>query len=125
MVTVFGEVMSKEKRRDCRVFFDMPAELRVDDDSYPVGQIANLSLGGCLLSIKDDLPLGAECRLIIDNAPQGLKIEIDGIVIRNDAETIGVQFTQIEPDNLAHLRNIIKYTLPFLKYQPSGLIRSS
>ena len=76
---------------------------------------------------KDNLQIGAECNLtiVIDNTPPGLKIDVNGLIVRNDSETTAIQFTQIEPDNLYHLRNIIKYTLPFLKYHPVGRDRSS
>jgi len=65
--------MSEEKRRDGRIFFDIPAELTIAETSYPVEQIANLSLGGCLLGIKNNLRIGAECKLtfLIDNTTRG------------------------------------------------------
>ena len=118
--------MLNERRRDGRVFFDMPAELTIADTSYPVEQIANLSLGGCLLGIKDNLQIGAECNLtiVIDNTPPGLKIDVNGLIVRNDSATTAIKFTQIEPADLYHLRNIIKYTLPFLKYHPVSRDRS-
>ena len=119
--------MFNEKRRNDRIFFDMPAELTVADTSYPVSQIANLSLGGCLLGIRANQQIGAECKLtiLVDNIPPGLKIDVNGLMVRNEAETIAIQFTRIEPDDLYHLRNIIKYTLPFLKYHPVNRDRSS
>ena len=122
-----GDVMLKERRRDGRIFFDMPAELTIADTSYPVEQIANLSLGGCLLGIKDNLRIGAECKLTIkiDNTSPGLMIDVNGVIVRSETETTAIKFTQIEPDSLYHLRNIIKYTLPFLKYHPVSRDRSS
>ena len=122
-----GDVMLKERRQDGRIFFDMPAELTIANTSYPVEQIANLSLGGCLLGIKDNLRIGAECNLTIkiDNTPPGLKIDVNGVIVRNNSSTTAIKFTKIEPDNLYHLRNIIKYTLPFLKYHPVGRDGSS
>ncbi len=103
--------MSEEKRRFSRIFFDMRAELIFADTNYTVKQIANLSIGGCLLEIKDDLPVGAGCilRIILDDTPQGLKVEVNGEIVRNDAEIVGVKFTQIDPGNLFHLQNIIQY----------------
>lgn len=103
--------MTEEKRRFSRIFFDMPAELIVADISYPIEQITNLSIGGCLLKMKDDLPVGAECKIIIllDDTPQGLRVEVNGEIIRNDADTIGIKFTLINPDDLIHLQNIIRY----------------
>ncbi len=117
--------MSEEKRRSDRIFSDMPAEITVDDTSYTVRQILNLSLGGCLMEIKDNLPVGAECtiKILIDGTLQGLRVDADGEIVRNDAETVGIKFTRIGPDSLFHLRNIIRYSLPILKYNPGSRSR--
>lgn len=103
--------MAEDKRRFSRIFFDMPAELTLADTSYVVEQIANLSIGGCLLKIKDDLPVGAECKItiILNDTPPGLRVEVLGEIVRNDAETVGIKFTRINPDDLNHLQNIIRY----------------
>jgi c-di-GMP-binding flagellar brake protein YcgR len=103
--------MAEEKRRFSRIFFDMPTELTVADTSYTIEQMANLSIGGCLLKIEDDLPVGAECKIIIllNDMPQGLRVEVNGEIVRNDAETVGIKFTRINPDDLIHLQNIIRY----------------
>jgi c-di-GMP-binding flagellar brake protein YcgR len=103
--------MAEEKRRFSRIFFDMPTELTVADTSYPVEQIANLSIGGCLLKIKDALPVGSECKIaiILKAPPHDLRVEVIGKIVRNDAETVGIKFTRIDPDDLIHLQNIIRY----------------
>lgn len=103
--------MSEDKRRFSRIFFDMPAELIVAGTSYTIEQIANLSIGGCLLEINDDLTVGAECKfaIILNDASQGLRVEVNGEIVRNDTETVGIKFTRIDPDNLNHLQNIIRY----------------
>jgi hypothetical protein len=103
--------MVEDKRRFSRIFFDMPAEFIVADTSYSIEQIANLSIGGCLLRIKDDLPVGAECKIVIflNDAQQGLRVEVNGEIVRNDADSVGIKFTRINPDDLTHLQNIIRY----------------
>jgi c-di-GMP-binding flagellar brake protein YcgR len=103
--------MAEDKRRFSRIFYDMPAELTVADTSYTIEQIANLSIGGCLLKIEDDIPVGAECKfaIILNDTPQDLKVEVNGEIVRSDAETVGIKFTRINPDDLVHLQNIIRY----------------
>ena len=117
--------MSEEKRRSDRIISDMPAEVTVAETSYTVRQIVNLSVGGCLLEIKDNLPVGAECsiRILIDGTLQGLRVDADGEIVRNDAETVGIKFTRIEPDSRFHLQNIVRYSLPILKYNPGSRSR--
>lgn len=103
--------MAEDKRRFSRIFLDMPAELTVAETSYTIERIANLSIGGCLLKIKDDFPIGAECQfaIILNDPPQDLRVNVNGEIVRSDAETVGIKFTRINPDDLIHLQNIIRY----------------
>lgn len=117
--------MSEEKRRSDRIFSDMPAEITVADTRYTVQQILNLSVGGCLLEVEDSLPVGAECTvtILIDGTPQGLHVDAAGEIVRSDAETVGIKFTQMGPDSRFHLQNIVRYSLPILKCNPAGRSR--
>ena len=117
--------MSEEKRQYSRIFFAMPAELTLADISYHVNQIVNLSVGGCLLEIKDNLSVGAECeiKILIDGTPQGLRVDANGEIVRNDAETVGIKFTRIDPESLFHLQNIVRFSLPILKFNPESRSR--
>ena len=93
--------MSDEKRRTRRILSDMPAELTVANARYTVKQILNLSVGGCLLAIKDNLPTGAECalKILIDGTPDGLRVDANGQIVRNSqldnagANQVNVSFT--------------------------------
>ena len=112
--------MPIEKRSESRVFFDMPAEFTVDDTVYNVRQLANLSVGGCLLNVTDDLQEGAGCHLqiLIEGHPMGVKVDATGLIVRNEPEAVAMKFTLIDQESLFHLKNIIKYSLPLLKYNP-------
>ncbi len=103
--------MVEDKRRFSRIFFNMPTELTIADSSYTVERIENLGIGGCLLKIKDDLPIGAECKIaiLLSDEPQSLRVEVSGEIVRSDEETVGIKFTRIGPDDLNHLQNIIRY----------------
>ena len=118
--------MPEEKRRFDRIFSDMSAEITVADTSFTVQQIVNLIVGGCLLEITDNLPVGAECtvKILIDGTQKGLRVRAVGEIIRNDPETVGVKFTRIGPDSLFHLQNIVRYSLPILKCNPDSRSRS-
>lgn len=103
--------MSQEKRRFSRIVFDLPAELTVGDINFTTERLANLSVGGCLFELNEELPLGAECKLKIslDNTPEGLRVEVFGEIVRSDAGAISIKFTKIDPDSLFHLHNIVRY----------------
>lgn len=104
----------------------MLAELTVANTCHAAKQILNLSVGGCLLEIKDNLPVGVECtiKIIIDGTQQGLRVDAEGEIVRNDSETVGIQFTRMGPDSLLHLQNIVRYSLPILKYNPKSRFRT-
>ena len=57
--------MTDEKRRFTRFPFKMKAELTVGSKRYKVDKINNLSIGGCLLSISEDMRTGKPCSLRI------------------------------------------------------------
>lgn len=101
--------MVDEKRRFSRIVFNVRAKLSTSSNEYYVDRIVNLSVGGCLLEIFDNLPSGIECSvtILLDRMAPG--VEIFGRVVRVNAEGVGIQFTRIDPENLFHLQNIIKY----------------
>jgi hypothetical protein len=112
--------MRKERRRFSRIFFNMPAVLNLGGISYTVPEICNLSVGGCLLDIMEDLPVGAECKITIyvEGTAKGLRIDIVGEIVRNDVNIVGVKFNTMSSDSYFNLTNIVKYRLPFMKYIP-------
>jgi hypothetical protein len=117
--------MSEEKRRASRILSDMPAELVVANTCYSAKQILNLSMGGCLLEIGDNLPVGVACtvKILIDGTGQGLRVDAEGEIVRSDSKTIGIKFTGMDSDSLFHLKNIVRFSLPILKYNPGSRSR--
>lgn len=108
--------MEKVRRRFQRIPFDVPAQLSVAGVIYHADTISNLSIGGCLFPFPPDLRLKEEstCRLAIQlnkkiSKPQVL---VTGEVIYSDQGMAGIKFTQIEPESLFHLQNIIRYNAP-------------
>lgn len=101
--------MTAEKRRFSRIFFNVRARLAIGEKVYEVERIVNLSVGGCLLEIKDDLPLGQECKFTILLPRMAPGIDVFGEIIRSGSGETSVKFIRITPDNLVHLQNIIRY----------------
>lgn len=106
--------MTVEKRRFSRVIFKMAAELVVEEEVYRVEEIANLSVGGCQLDIGEEFESGTLCKLLIvlNPADRRMNVEVGGEIVRSDGETVGIRFTSIDPEDLAHLQNIIRYNSP-------------
>ena len=101
--------MSSEKRRFSRILFKVRAKLKVDGTEYSVDQIANLSVGGCLLQIGEDVSEGSGCdfTILLDRMAPGVNVK--GEILRSNEGEVVVQFTAIDPESLFHLQNIIRY----------------
>lgn len=101
--------MADEKRRFSRIFFDVRAKLTVAERDFPVDRLANLSIGGCLLEITESIPVGSPCTLTIFLSGMELALTVFGEIARTGNGQISLKFTSIEPENLFHLQNIIRY----------------
>ncbi len=106
--------MSDEKRRFSRIIFNMKAELAVTGKLYTVEKIENLSVGGCQLDIGEEIAPGTGCSflLILNPADRRANVEVSGEVVRYESGIVGIKFTSIGPEALAHLQNVIRYNAP-------------
>lgn len=101
--------MTIEKRRFSRILFNVRARLTVDDAVYQVERIVNLSVGGCQVEIEDRLQPGKPCKFTIFLPRMGPGVDVFGEIVRIGKGEVSLKFTRIEPENLIHLRNIIRY----------------
>ncbi len=98
-----------EKRRFSRIYFNVMAKLTVEETVYTVDRIVNLSVGGCLLEIAEDLPLGSNCKFTILLERMAPGVDVLGEIVRSGNGEVSLKFTTIELDSLFHLQNIIRY----------------
>ena len=103
--------MDQERRRFTRVSFSVKAEMQLNDVLYEVEKLLNLSVGGCLLSMKEEFDRGTPCiiRILLTGTNNELSIRVEGEVLRCGREGVAVKFTHIDPDSLYHLQSIILY----------------
>ena len=103
--------MIQEKRRFTRIPFRVKAEIYVEDISYPVEKIENLSVGGCLLPIETIFEPGTPCRIniLLTETDSDLMVKVEGVITRCSPEGAAVRFTHIDPDSLLHLKSIVRY----------------
>ena len=61
-----------------------------------------------------DAESGMPCRVTIPMGTDedGIRVEVEGSVIRQSTEGIVIKFVGIDPDSLFHLQNIIRYNCP-------------
>lgn len=101
--------MAEDKRRFSRIFFNVQAKLTAGEAVYSIDRIANLSIGGCLLEIEDELPLGSNCKFTILLPGKVPGVDVLGEIARTGNGEVSLRFTAIEHENLFHLQNIIRY----------------
>ncbi|BHH85027.1 PilZ domain-containing protein [Desulforhopalus sp. 52FAK] len=101
--------MTEEKRRFSRIVFEVAARLTVDDTTYNLDRITNLSVGGCLLSINEGFTVEQDCTvtILLDRMEPG--VVVHGKIVRVAKGEVSIQFTAVTPENLQHLQNIIRY----------------
>jgi len=103
--------MFSEKRNFTRVPFKVEAEIIANETSYKIKEITNLSVGGCLIPVDEDLKLGTSCKITIflSGITPKLTIKADGEVIRLGEHHLAIKFIRVDPDSLFHLQNIVRY----------------
>lgn len=102
-------------RRFSRIQLKIPARLSLGaSEIYDLPGLENLSIGGCLVPISLDVPIGTLCVLIIklSGGPQATLITVSGKIVRREENAVAVQFIGINPEDLFHLQNLIRYNSP-------------
>jgi hypothetical protein len=106
--------MESEKRRFTRFPLKMHATLCLDQDTYDVESMSNLSIGGCLMPIHAVIAPETPCSLTIKLGMDetALIIRTEGYIIRSDHGEVAVKFISIDPDSLFHLQMLARYNSP-------------
>jgi len=101
-----------EKRTHERVPFTARVSVffkgkRIDSDA----DTRNISLKGMFVHTDERPGTGAHCglELALTGASSELTLHIDGRVVREDDNGIGIVFNTIDLDSYYHLKNILRY----------------
>ena len=107
--------MKEERRQSNRIVFKVKAKLSAQGTNYRAEEISNLSLGGCLLPIPEEIALGTACQveIHIGGTTSELNIRVDGEIVRCNEKGVAVKFTKVGRDSLLHLQNIIRHNEPY------------
>jgi hypothetical protein len=103
--------MESEKRRFTRFTLNMNSTLFINNVSYDVDTISNLSIGGCLLPIHADLKPDTPCIVTIKlgMSESDVSIKVEGKIIRSKDGDVAIKFIGIDPDSLFHLQMLARY----------------
>lgn len=109
-----GLIVDNNKRRFTRIPFKIGADIEVEDKIFPVTEIFNLSIGGCLLPLKNKLDIGIKCvvKIRLSEFNDDMTVIVEGTVVRSDNNLTAIKYTKIDPESLFHLQNIIRYNAP-------------
>lgn len=102
--------MTYERRAFARIRLDVPACLCLYQvDVRHDGSIVDLSLGGCFFPVAGEVPIGEKCQIQLTTG-EGLETEtinLSGVIVRREVRGVGIRFTDISPENLVSLEQII------------------
>ena len=103
--------MSEKNRRFTRIKYDVPAIITVADTVFSVKSISNLCIGGALIPCEQKFDRHTTCifRIPITGSTNDLCVEAKGEFIWSNDTEIAIKFTEIDPDSLMLLQNIIRY----------------
>jgi len=110
---VFRPSSADDRRRHPRIKCFVAVELRVDEATTPVwGNLANTSVGGCLVETASPIRAGAkvEIGLWVANGKIWVKgFALSGVVTRSASAGVRVRFGNMEPQERMSLREFLKY----------------
>lgn len=106
--TIRGSTM--KKRHFTRVLFRAEAVVKYKDEVLR-GEVENLSLNGMLFKTDQQIPMNAplEIKISLSGTSSEVSISLNGIIVRQTDEGLGVEFKQMDLDSFIHLRNILAY----------------
>lgn len=104
--------MTDENRRFSRIGFWGAGEIVVSGKTYAIKQVEDLSVGGCHFPLEADFPKGTSCVIRMFLAEGQITVLAEAEVVWTDGKSVGLAFTSIEPEDLQHLKNIIRYNAP-------------
>ncbi|HLW86128.1 MAG TPA: PilZ domain-containing protein [Candidatus Sulfotelmatobacter sp.] len=110
---VFRPNSADDRRRHPRIKCFVAVEMRVDEASTPVwGNLANTSVGGCLVETASPIRAGAkvEIGLWVANGKIWVKgFALSGVVTRSASAGVRVRFGNLEANERESLRQFLKY----------------
>jgi PilZ domain len=103
--------MPEEYRRFTRLKYDVPAVITVGSNVFSVKGISNLSIGGALIPWEHDVENLTKCTFQIPmvGSTNNLCVEVNGEFVWSNDKEAAIKFTDIDPDSLMLLQNIIRY----------------
>ncbi len=109
-----GNSNKDDRRKHSRVGFTTRIEIILKADGKQVILDANskdLSLKGLFVETDQQFALKTHCEvnIYLSSGIDDIKLEIQGIIVRQTENGIGIVFESMDVDTYTHLRNIVRY----------------
>ena len=101
---------SNERRKNTRVSFEAVIDFSCGEKIFKRCATENLSTKGVLIIGVTGVQPQDKCHLALHlSSGSDITLTMEGVVQRVTDTCVGIQFTEIDLDSFAHLRNIIYY----------------
>lgn len=99
------------RREFMRVPFKTEVEVRARRNLIRSESGINISMRGLRMEYGGVLPIGTSCSasVILHASEERIAIEASGTVVRSEPGILAVEFSRLDPDSYAHLRQLIQY----------------
>ncbi len=107
-------IPSQEKREYSRVSFTTRIDVTMDPNGENIAlsvDSRDLSLRGVFAQTERKFSAGTPCDVVIylTGSIEGIKLQIQGKVVRQDEAGVGIIFDAMDLDTYTHLKNIVRY----------------
>ena len=103
---------SKGLRRFSRIPFDADTQLHLAPAVH-TARLLDIALKGALVETPQPIAveLGEACRLVLPLSEDGEQIVMEGAVIHQEGQHIGIECRHIDVDSLTNLRRLVELNL--------------
>ncbi|MBI9086521.1 MAG: PilZ domain-containing protein [Desulfobacterales bacterium] len=104
--------MTEEKRDKTRVKFKTQVAIRAGDMKITSeANSTDISLRGMFVRTDQVLPVDTACHvdILLSGSSSRLSIRVQGRVVREDREGLGIVFDSLDVDSYYHLKNLLLY----------------
>ena len=108
------DINSDERRKHSRVEFATRVVIQIEAEETLIelkGSSKDLSLKGMFIGTKSEFAIGTKClvKVYLTGAIDEIELIMQGSIVRQGEQNIGIEFNSMDVDTYSHLKNIVKY----------------
>lgn len=101
----------EEKRGGERVDFETRIVLKTSTSALHLqGNSKDLALKGLFVTTREKIDIGTPCEIRIKiGGVREMELHLEGTIVRQTADGVGIAFNSMDLDTYTHLKNIVRY----------------